>query len=743
MSNLVAVAREIPLSQIQESAWNPRHYFAAGPMAELTASIKSSGVWTPIMVRPTANGYYEIAAGHRRKRAAETAGLETIPCLVRELSDAEFIELLSFENSNRENVHPLDEASGIQFYRQQTGATIPQLAEKMGVSQSQIWARLKLLDLTEELQRAFWDGKITAGHAVPIARLSPEMQSQALQQCYGWHVELMSVRELQEWIAEQKLGKLLEDAPFALADAELLPTAGACDACSKRSDDLCSDRACFEAKIEAAVRRKAAEGLVAVSTEYRDNGPTPAGVLVRKEFQEVREEPEEDLPFDNDPPENDEAETQAPIQPSGPVCTSAEQAVVAQGPDRGSVIRICRDLQCLVHGPGLRYEAERKASEPQTLDYWSERAEALPRKIEYEARLETLQAVLAVPLKWAVRPEQLRLLADALLPYALTDEFLAALAIGKASFGNGSANAAAVKKMIRDEKSAPFLPRIVLGLSLHEAAKEYCGIDDRLKQAAQVLGVDAKKIAAQTAKRMNDEFQAQRDKARAKKKAAKKKAAKSLRKEDAPHNQKPSRSDSSAGAAAEMAAAAPAPSKAQRGAKAQPGTSAVQSLENQRKSKAAAPGIKPEPIASSPTPGAPRAASVFNLDTKSEGPPSYAIPNVAGDYPEPICQVISCVISSLNAALYTVQCEDGFRFGCRATLPDKTIDWVPRQKDKAAPTLEVAINKACRLLLGWTNRQAAKEFTKKAFEKKQRAEAQRLKGWLEMLLEDGVKGTAA
>src|ERR1035441_3002971 len=123
----LGILQELPLAQMHESIDNPRKYFSAAGMTQLVASIKASGLWTPLIVRRKAGGY-EIGAGARRFRAAKEAGLETVPCEIREMDEDQFLRILSFENGPRENVNAMDEAAGIRFYRDRTGASGPQVA---------------------------------------------------------------------------------------------------------------------------------------------------------------------------------------------------------------------------------------------------------------------------------------------------------------------------------------------------------------------------------------------------------------------------------------------------------------------------------------------------------------------------------------------------------------------------------------------------------------------------------------
>ena len=172
--------QEISLTELHESKHNPRHHFDALGLSELRDSILEVGVLTPLLVRPNAKGY-EIAAGHRRYRAAKHAGLETVPCLIRKLSDAQFMEILTIENLQREDVHPLDEAAGYEaLMAAPYTMTVETLAAKVGKSIKYIYDRVKLLALKEPARGMFWEGVITAGHAILLARLTPSQQKAAV-----------------------------------------------------------------------------------------------------------------------------------------------------------------------------------------------------------------------------------------------------------------------------------------------------------------------------------------------------------------------------------------------------------------------------------------------------------------------------------------------------------------------------------------------------------------------------------
>lgn len=264
------VFQVIPLAKLHESPLNPRKRFDPKKLEELTASAKEHGIRTPLIVRPNADGF-EIAAGHRRFRAASAAGLATVPAIVRDMTDDEFLELLNFENLQREDVHPLEEADGYRTLMEKSGHDVDTIAAKIGKSVSYVYQRLKLADLTAKVREAFLEEKITAGHAILIARLQPKDQVEALKATTPhWQDQPWSVRQLASWI-QSRIVMDLTKAPFDPTDATLVKKAGACGPCPKRAGanpdlwgdiangDRCMDAACFQSKVEAWIERRRVE----------------------------------------------------------------------------------------------------------------------------------------------------------------------------------------------------------------------------------------------------------------------------------------------------------------------------------------------------------------------------------------------------------------------------------------------------------------------------------------------------
>lgn len=252
--------RTIPLEQISESPYNPRRRFDPATLAELAQSIKSNGVLQPILVRPMGDAY-QVIAGARRYRASALAGKSEIPAVVREMDDRAALEVAVIENLQREDVHPIEEAEGYDQLMREAGYNADQLAEKVGKSRAYIYARLKLRELSMDARDAFYEGTLDASTALLVARIPGKtLQKKAVAEiAKGYGGEPMSFRSAKELVRRNYMLNL-KDATFRPADTDLLPGAGSCTECPKRTgnapeifDDVdnpnvCTDPKCFEEK---------------------------------------------------------------------------------------------------------------------------------------------------------------------------------------------------------------------------------------------------------------------------------------------------------------------------------------------------------------------------------------------------------------------------------------------------------------------------------------------------------------
>lgn len=177
-----AKVESLPLSEIEPDPNQPRKSFEEQALAELATSIAEHGLLQPIAVRPKPAGGYIIVAGERRWRAARMAGLAEAPVIVKDVSDEQAMELALVENLQREDLDPVEEATGIKELMTRCNLTQEQAAQKLGKSRSALANSLRLLSLPESALELLKSGFITAGHAKVILGLpTPELQAEAAQ----------------------------------------------------------------------------------------------------------------------------------------------------------------------------------------------------------------------------------------------------------------------------------------------------------------------------------------------------------------------------------------------------------------------------------------------------------------------------------------------------------------------------------------------------------------------------------
>ena len=170
----------LPASELSPGKYQPRTRMDPGSLEELAASIKSQGVMQPILVRPIGGQFdserYEIIAGERRWRAAQIAGLVSVPCLVRAIPDEAALAMSLIENIQREDLNPLEEAAGIQRLIEEFGMTHQQAADAVGRSRPAASNLLRLLRLAPPVQELLMAGDIDMGHARALLPLDGAAQ---------------------------------------------------------------------------------------------------------------------------------------------------------------------------------------------------------------------------------------------------------------------------------------------------------------------------------------------------------------------------------------------------------------------------------------------------------------------------------------------------------------------------------------------------------------------------------------
>ena len=290
--------RSVPITALAESATNPRKRFDAKSLEELAASFKTQGILAPLLVRELEESKYEVVAGARRLRAAKLAELEKLPVRVVKLTDAEAIEAQCVENLQREDIHPLEEALGFKSLLElgEPAYTIATIASRAGKSEAYVYGRIRLADLIPPVAEAFLKDQITIGHALLIAKLPASQQQEAFSAAFRglWTSEgnsqvLIPVRELAAWI-ESNILLQLASAPFDKQDETLVPEAGSCVNCPKRTGfnkllfpdvrkDSCTSPDCFRAKIDASVKKtlETKPQLIQISAAWNSREGAPLG----------------------------------------------------------------------------------------------------------------------------------------------------------------------------------------------------------------------------------------------------------------------------------------------------------------------------------------------------------------------------------------------------------------------------------------------------------------------------------
>lgn len=316
--------QQIPITALQPSPANPRKSIDPVFLAQLADSIKQLGVQVPLLVRKAPGNAvntnpkrFEIIAGHRRYFAAlELSNLATLPCIVREMSDGEAREIMLVENLQREDLPALEEAEAYEELQRALG-TVASVAARVGKPIDYVTRRLKLLTLILFSRDALRERLITLDHALLLAKLPDAEQETALRFTLEPNVarkvktgdlitsavkfradedrwrywEPESVLKLKDFI-EHEIKLELKRAPWDLADAALVPSAGACAGCAKNTaentalfgdlaveDARCTDSACFAAKraafVQAQIEAVKAAGADAVRVSWKSTTSKP------------------------------------------------------------------------------------------------------------------------------------------------------------------------------------------------------------------------------------------------------------------------------------------------------------------------------------------------------------------------------------------------------------------------------------------------------------------------------------
>ena len=327
---------------------NHRRKFDKNSLNEMAESIKKHGIINALTVRPSKQkpGQFELVAGERRLKAAEIAELKEIPCIVKDLSDQEFREIMLIENIQREDLNPLDEAKAYQDLLTED-STIEKVALQTGKSVKHVKQRLSLNNLCAEAKKEYLNGALLLGHAQILALFSKKQQEAAMEKLGNRHDQgryFNNPIELKSYINRNILLSL-SDAPFDIKDAELFSKAGACSNCPKQTnadkdlfnslseDAQCMDRECFMKKVDifqkiqnATLLKRFEMKMVDLPKLYRYWGNEP-GYISRDNYTILEE---------------------------GKSCTSATLGII-ETDDRGPiVVMVCINKQCETHRDNTR-----------------------------------------------------------------------------------------------------------------------------------------------------------------------------------------------------------------------------------------------------------------------------------------------------------------------------------------------------------------------------------------------------
>ena len=213
--------QEIPVGELDPNPDQPRQSFDQESIGQLADSIRDQGVLQPLLVVPASGGRYRIIAGERRYRASRIAGLETVPCIVKDIDVIRQMEIALIENLQREDLNPMEAARGIQALMKQCGYTQEKVSARLGKSRPAVANLLRLLSLPEEVTEMVRDGLISAGHARVLAGIKdPEEQIRLAHRAAD---EGMSVRRLEQLASavKEKPARKRRPAPMPAELGEL------------------------------------------------------------------------------------------------------------------------------------------------------------------------------------------------------------------------------------------------------------------------------------------------------------------------------------------------------------------------------------------------------------------------------------------------------------------------------------------------------------------------------------------
>ncbi len=371
--------QSIKVSETKQSMTNTKGRTEGPAFDDLVKSIKEKGVLVPVLARKLEGkdkvGKWEVIAGNRRLAAAREAGLEEIPAKIVEMTDDEAREAQIVENLQRQDIHPLDEGKAYRELVEASKQDLEAIAVKVGKSIMYVRDRLLLTNLISKAVKEFKDGKIHAGHAALIARLSEKMQKRAIEWLdgYGEH----TTADLREWIQNNLLSEIV---PWK-DDEKLVEAVGGCEECKGKGGDLfgkkaaesCTNPKCYAQRIAAYIQIKTTENpeLVRVSMSYGRS--EKEGPLSRSEYSVIDSKKD--------------------------ACDMEKKGIVVEGEGMGRIIRFCNDPVCKKHAAqhsDTPYKLSDKEKEARKKEKQKQKALAEKQTKEFQKAILKVKDVLPV-----------------------------------------------------------------------------------------------------------------------------------------------------------------------------------------------------------------------------------------------------------------------------------------------------------------------------------------------------------
>ncbi|GAB1265661.1 ParB/RepB/Spo0J family partition protein [Aurantivibrio infirmus] len=193
----------VPLDLIQRGKYQPRRDIQSEALEELAASIKAQGVMQPIVIRPIDNSRYEIIAGERRWRAAQLAGLDKIPAVIKDVPDEAAIAMALIENIQREDLNPIEEAFALKRLQDEFELTHQEVAEAVGKSRTTVTNLLRLISLSDEVKKLLEHGDLEMGHARALLTLDESEQRDLARQVIAKELSVRQTESLVRRLQQQ------------------------------------------------------------------------------------------------------------------------------------------------------------------------------------------------------------------------------------------------------------------------------------------------------------------------------------------------------------------------------------------------------------------------------------------------------------------------------------------------------------------------------------------------------------